>query len=176
MLNQLVLSVAEVHNKMISNIIVVTGSFVLLLVLLKHYAWDSIAQILKKREEKIANDIDSAEQARVNAAKYEKETEKRLSTSRKEAAEIIERAKVTGETSRQAILTEAEHEVLSIKGKAKKDIALEREQAMKSVKDDVAALSLEIAEKILTQELSTNAHEALINQYIEGLGSEYGNQ
>ncbi|HHA4562180.1 TPA: F0F1 ATP synthase subunit B, partial [Enterococcus faecium] len=43
--------------------------------------------------------------------------------------------------------------------------------ALNSVKDDVAELSLQIAEKILNKELSPEMHESLINQYIEGLGS-----
>ena len=48
---------------------------------------------------------------------------------------------------------------------------MERDAAMTSVKDDVAELSLQIAEKILNKELSPEAHEALINHYIEGLGN-----
>ncbi|MFP9041959.1 F0F1 ATP synthase subunit B, partial [Enterococcus faecalis] len=48
---------------------------------------------------------------------------------------------------------------------------VERDSALNSVKDDVAELSLQIAEKILNKELSPEMHESLINQYIEGLGS-----
>ncbi|MBO6462065.1 F0F1 ATP synthase subunit B, partial [Enterococcus faecalis] len=43
--------------------------------------------------------------------------------------------------------------------------------ALKEVKDDVADLSLQIAEKILGRELTPENHESLINKYIEGLGS-----
>ena len=69
MFNQLVISVADVHNTTISSMVVVTGSFLLLLVLLKKFAWNTIAETLKKREDKIANDIDSAEQSRIEAKK-----------------------------------------------------------------------------------------------------------
>ncbi|MFR3287886.1 MAG: ATP synthase F0 subunit B, partial [Enterococcus casseliflavus] len=79
MLNQLV--IAEVQNPMLGNIIVVSGSILLLLFLLKHFAWDAISSMMQKREDKIANDLDSAEQSRLNAAKLEKERQEKLARS-----------------------------------------------------------------------------------------------
>ena len=73
MLNQL--AIAEVGNPMLGNIIVVSGSFLILMFLLKHFAWGPISDILKKREDKIANDLDSAEKSRINSAKMEQERE-----------------------------------------------------------------------------------------------------
>ncbi|WP_165003651.1 MULTISPECIES: F0F1 ATP synthase subunit B [unclassified Enterococcus] len=169
MLNQL--AIAEVGNPMLGNIIVVSGSFLILLVLLKHFAWGPISDILKKREDKIANDLDSAEQSRINSAKMEQEREQQLLASRSDAADIIKNAKESGELSRQNILKDTQEEVARLKSKAQADIMMERDSALNSVKDDVADLSLQIAEKILNKELSPEMHESLINQYIEGLGS-----
>ncbi|EQC81121.1 ATP synthase B chain [Enterococcus sp. HSIEG1] len=50
MLNHLVL--AEVKNAMLGNIILVSGSILLLLFLLKHFAWDAISSMMQKREKK----------------------------------------------------------------------------------------------------------------------------
>ena len=93
-------------------------------------------------------------------------------SSQTEAAEIIKSAKDSGETSRQKILSETKSEVGRLKEKAQADIQLEKEAALTSVKDDVADLSLQIAAKILNKELTPQAHESLINDYIEGLGSQ----
>lgn len=169
MLNQL--AIAEVGNPMLGNIIVVSGSFLILMFLLKHFAWGPISDILKKREDKIANDLDSAEKSRINSAKMEQEREQQLLASRSDAADIIKNAKESGELSRQNILKETQEEVARLKSKAETDIMLERDTALNSVKDDVADLSLQIAAKILNKELSPEMHESLINQYIEGLGS-----
>lgn len=169
MLNQL--AIAEVGNAMLGNIIVVSGSFLILMFLLKHFAWGPISDILKKREDKIANDLDSAEKSRINSAKMEQEREQQLLASRSDAADIIKNAKESGELSRQNILKETQEEVARLKSKAQTDIMLERDTALNSVKDDVADLSLQIAAKILNKELSPEMHESLINQYIEGLGS-----
>lgn len=169
MLNQL--AIAEVGNPMLGNIIVVSGSFLILMFLLKHFAWGPISDILKKREDKIANDLDSAERSRINSEKMEQEREQQLLASRSDAADIIKNAKESGELSRQNILKETQEEVARLKSKAQTDIMLERDTALNSVKDDVADLSLQIAAKILNKELSPEMHESLINQYIEGLGS-----
>ena len=47
----------------LGTMIVVSGAFLILMLLLKKYAWGAIVDILTQREEKIANDLDSAEQS-----------------------------------------------------------------------------------------------------------------
>lgn len=165
------LAIIEVNNPMLGNIIVVSGSFLILMLLLKHFAWGPINDILKKREDKIANDLDFAEKSRINSAKMEQELEQQLLASRSDAADIIKNAKEIGELSRQNILRDTQEEIERLKRKAQTDIMLERDSVLNSVKDDVADLSLQIAEKILNTELSPEIHKSLINQYIKGLGS-----
>ena len=153
----------------LGTMIVVSGAFLILMLLLKKYAWGAIVDILTQREEKIANDLDSAEQSRV-AAKMEKERQQQLLSSRSEAAEIIKNAKESGEQTRQKTLKETTAEVTRLREKARTDISQEREEALSSVKNEVADLSLQIAAKILNKELTPDAHEALIDSYIESLG------
>ncbi|HLQ40714.1 MAG TPA: F0F1 ATP synthase subunit B [Tetragenococcus sp.] len=173
MLNQLVLSVAEVHNTTISSIVVVSGSFLILLALLKKYAWNAVVGMMDKREEKIASDIDTAEQSREKAQKLAEERQTQLNSSRAQATDIIRNAKSTGESSRQQLIADGQTQVSKMREKAQSDILNERENAMESVKDDVADLSLEIAKKILQEELSEQTHRALIDQYIESMGSDH---
>ena len=67
-------------------------------------------------------------------------------------------------------LKETTAEVTRLREKARTDISQEREEALSSVKNEVADLSLQIAAKILNKELTPDAHEALIDSYIESLG------
>lgn len=73
----------------------------------------------EKREDKIANDLDSAEQSRINSAKMEQEREQQLLASRSDAADIIKNAKESGELSRQNILKDAQEEAARLKAKPK---------------------------------------------------------
>ncbi|GCF93390.1 ATP synthase subunit b [Enterococcus florum] len=165
------LVIAEAVNPTLGNLIVVTGAFLILLLLLKKFAWKSVSDILKRREEKIANDLDSAEQSRIKAAELAKERETQLASSRSDAADIIKSAKENGELSRQTIINDAKDEAMRLKDRTKTEIKEERETALTSVKDDVADLSLKIAEKILSKELTGEAHQELIDQYIDQLGT-----
>lgn len=165
------LVIAEAVNTTLGNLIVVTLSFVILMALLKKFAWVAVQDILKKREDKIANDLDSAEQSRIKAAELEKERETQLASSRSDAADIIKNAKESGELSRQNIIKDTKEEVTRLKDRAQAEIKDERENALTSVKDDVATLSLQIAEKILSKELSQDAHQDLINDYMNKLGN-----
>lgn len=154
----------------LGSIIVVSGAFLILMLLIKKFAWGAITDILKQREDKIANDLDSAEQSRIKAAQMEQQRQEQLLYSKSEAAEIIKKAKESGDQNHRKALAETTEEVSRIKEKAQKDIEQEHDQAIAAIKDEVASMSIQIAEKILAKELTTGAHEALINSYIENLG------
>lgn len=100
----------------------------------------------------------------------QEERQQKLLSSKSEAADIIKNAKESGDQNRQKILSETNDEVSRLREKARQDISQEHEEALASVKDEVASLSLQIAEKILNKELTPDAHDSLINSYIEGLG------
>jgi len=88
MLNQLVVGEAAEPSTTLGTIIVVSGAFLILMLLIKKYAWTAITEMLQKREDKIANDLDSAEQSRLAAAELEKERQQKLLSSKTEAADI----------------------------------------------------------------------------------------
>ncbi|MDH6364613.1 F-type H+-transporting ATPase subunit b [Enterococcus sp. PF1-24] len=157
----------------IGSVLTVSISFLLLLLLLKKFAWGPVTEILQKREEKIANDLDAAEESRIKAAEMEKQRESQLQNSRTDAAEIIKSAKENGEVSRQNILAETQVEVSKMKEKAKNDIRQEQETALATVKDEVAELSIQLVAKILEQELTPETQNTLISQYIDDLGSHH---
>lgn len=154
----------------LGNILVASGAFVILLLLIKKFAWGNITAIFEKRAKKISDDIDEAERARNSAQKLEKEREQKLLSSRQEAQSIIQTAKDSASKSRQNILAEAESEAQRKKQQANQDIAQSKSEALANVKDDVADLSLQIASKILGKELTKEGHQELINSFVEKLG------
>ncbi|TAA67210.1 ATP synthase F0 subunit B [Streptococcus sp. LQJ-218] len=157
-------------GELIGNFILITGSFILLLVLIKKFAWSNITSIFEERAEKIATDIDSAEQARQKAEALAQKREDELSGSRKEAKTIIENAKETAAQSKANILADAKLEAGRLKEKANQEIAQNKVEALQSVKDEVADLTVSLAGKIISQNLDGYAHKELIDQYIDQLG------
>ncbi|WP_081510369.1 F0F1 ATP synthase subunit B [Streptococcus pneumoniae] len=157
-------------GELIGNFILITGSFILLLVLIKKFAWSNITGIFEERAEKIASDIDRAEEARQKAEVLAQKREDELAGSRKEAETIIENAKETAEQSKANILADAKLEAGHLKEKANQEIAQNKVEALQSVKGEVADLTISLAGKIISQNLDSHAHKALIDQYIDQLG------
>ncbi|WP_084588025.1 F0F1 ATP synthase subunit B [Streptococcus pneumoniae] len=157
-------------GELIGNFILITGSFILLLVLIKKFAWSNITGIFEERAEKIASDIDRAEEARQKAEVLAQKREDELAGSRKEAKTIIENAKETAEQSKANILADAKLEAGHLKEKANQEIAQNKIEALQSVKGEVADLTISLAGKIISQNLDSHAHKALIDQYIDQLG------
>ena len=150
----------------------VSISFLLLMLLIKKFAWGPITKMLDERAEKIASDIDGAEQAKEDAVKLAETGKADLTAARAEAAAIVKKAKETAETTADNIILDAKRETQSFRDKAEHELAIEREQIIDSARREVAELSIQIAQKILKKELDASTHEELINSYIEGLGSE----
>ncbi|CIO50353.1 proton-translocating ATPase, F0 sector, subunit b [Streptococcus pneumoniae] len=141
-----------------------------MLVLIKKFAWSNITGIFEERAEKIASDIDRAEEARQKAEVLAQKREDELAGSRKEAKTIIENAKETAEQSKANILADAKLEAGHLKEKANQEIAQNKVEALQSVKGEVADLTISLAGKIISQNLDSHAHKALIDQYIDQLG------
>ena len=157
-------------STIIGDFILIAGSFLLLIFLVKKYAWGNISSVLDARAEKIANDIDGAEIARKKAEELASKREAELAGSRKEAKTIIENAKETAEKSKADILAEAKLEAGRLKDKANQEITQNKAEALQSVKGEVADLTISLAGKIITQNLDSRAHKELIDQYIDQLG------
>ena len=142
----------------IGDFILIAGSFLLLIFLVKKFAWGNITSILEERSKKITDDIDGAESARKKAEELAQKRENELAGSRQEATTIIEHAKETAEKNKAGILADAA------------EVAQSKAEALNSIKDDVADLTVSLASKILSQQLDTKAHSELIDRYIDKLG------
>ena len=157
-------------GELIGNFILIAGSFILLIVLVKKYAWSNLTSVFEERANKIAADIDGAEQARQKAETLAQKREDELAGSRNEAKTIIENAKETAEKSKADILADAKVESGRLKEKANQEIAQNKAEALQSVKGEVADLTISLAGKIISKNLDSHAHKELIDQYIDQLG------
>ena len=141
-------------SEIIGNFILIAGSFLLLIFLVKKFAWNNINDILEARAKKITDDIDGAESARQKAEELASKREEELAGSRKEAASIVENAKETAEKNKSQILSEATQEAVRLN----------------SIKGDVADLTVNLASKLLSQQLDAEGQRQLIDRYLDELG------
>lgn len=144
--------------------------FLVLLALLRKFAFGPLMGIMKERENRITNEIKSAEQSNAEAKKLVEEQRELLKQSRLEAQELIENAKKLGEEQKNSILSEARTESERIKNSAVKEIEQEKDQAIAALRQQVASLSVHIASKVIEKELNEQDQQNLINEYIKDLG------
>lgn len=157
-------------NTVLGNIIVVSGAFIILLVLLRLFAWNAITSVFASRAKKISDDIDAAEANNKQAADLVKQRQAELAGSKEEAANIIQVANDTASQNRAKILATAIEEATSLKKRAQEDIEQERKEALNTVKGNVADISVQIAEKLIGQSLDASAQQELIDSYLAKLG------
>jgi F-type H+-transporting ATPase subunit b len=152
------------------DIIFQLAAFLVLLALLRKYAFGPLMGIMKTREEHIANEIKSAEENHLEAKKLAAEQRELIKQSRVDASQLIENAKKLGEEQKDEIIRIARSEAERLKESAKQEIQQEKEQAVTALREQVASLSVLIASKVIEKELSEQDQEKLINEYIKEVG------
>ncbi|MGO4889154.1 F0F1 ATP synthase subunit B [Anaerobacillus sp. MEB173] len=146
--------------------------FVILLALLRKYAFGPIMGIMKKREEHIVNEIEQAEKNRKESEKLVSEQKVAIQTARKEAQEIVESAKKLAQQQSNEIVTASRAEAERLKEDALKEIQTEKERAVTQLREQVASLSVLIASKVIEKELNEQEQEKMIKEYIKEVGEE----
>jgi len=173
--NSLVLGAAEAgaHSGInTGDILFQLAMFIVLLVLLKIFAWGPLMGIMKQREEHVANEIQAAENSRLEAKKLLEEQRALLKDARSEAQGLIENAKKQGDLQREEIIAAARAEGERLVETAKLDIDQQKAKAVAAIREQVAHLSVMIASKVIEKELSEADQEKLINDYIQEAGEE----
>ncbi|WP_114351500.1 F0F1 ATP synthase subunit B [Saliterribacillus persicus] len=148
------------------------ASFLILLYLLKRFAWGPLMNKMEERENHIANEIDTAEKNRIDAEKASTEANEQLKATRQEAMTIIEEAKKAGQQQEKTIIEAAHEAAARMKKSAEEDIAREKEKAIEALQAQVATLSVQIATKVIEKEINAQDQEQLINDYIKQVGEE----
>ena len=137
-------------------------NFTLLAVLLYFVAYKPILRMLDDRSARIQKGLEDAELASKRAAEMEQEFELRIAAARKEGQEIIAQSTQLSEKARQDILDKAREESSAQIGKAREEIARERDLAMAELRQQVADLSLTISEKVIGETLDEQGQRRLI--------------
>ena len=129
-------------------------TFLILLIILKKFAWKPILGAVSEREESIKNALLSAENARKEMQNLQSDNQRILQEARLERDAMLKDAREMKEKMVADAKNEAQAQGLKMIEQAKAAIEGEKNAALAELKSHVATLSLEIAEKLLKDELS----------------------
>ncbi|MCB7481865.1 F0F1 ATP synthase subunit B [Christiangramia sediminis] len=141
--------------------------FLVLLFLMAKFAWKPILSSVRNREQSINDALASAENARKEMQNLKSDNEQLMKEARAERDAILKEARELKEKVIADASEEAKVKADKIVADAKRSIELEKQSAMAELKNHVAELSVEIAEKIVRKELSgKNEQHQMIEKMI----------
>ncbi len=143
-------------------------SFSIVLFILGKFAWPAILKSLKEREQSIEEALQAAEKAREDIQSMQLDNEKLLKQAKEERDDILREARKIKddiiEKSKEVAVTERER----ILAAAREDIRNEKMSVITDLKNQMAQISIDIAEKVMREELSkSDKQKELINKLID---------
>ena len=157
-------------------VIVELVTFLIMLAILARYVYPEIVKLAEARQRQIAEQLREAEEARTAAEQRLKEAEEKLNDARKTAQGVIEAAAKSAEQLRQEMRQKAEEESKRTVEAARKEIEAERDQAVRSVRSEVASLVVAATEKVIGETLDDDKHRQLIDKAINEVASGNGSR
>ncbi len=134
-------------------------SFTIVFLILRKFAWKPILNILKQREERIEKALKAAQDARIEMQKLQANNEQIVAEARKQADNIIKEAREIKEKIIAEAKQQASIEAEKVFAASKLAIENQKIQAMNEIRNQIAELSVLIAEKIVRKELQNNEQQ-----------------
>ena len=142
-------------------------TFLLLLTILKKFAWKPLLEILDERQKSIEDSLDAAEKARQELENINKESDAILSKAKTEAQSIVADAKSAGDNMREEIMSKSKEEANQQLENAKTQIDAEKNKALTEIRKEVVDLSVSVAEKIIRKNISKEDNKSIIDESLK---------
>ena len=143
-------------------------AFLVVLLILAKTAWKPILKMLRDREDSIENALQEADKARQEMSNLRSDNEKLLQEAREERDNILKEAREVKESIISDAKKKASEEGDRMIASAKSEIENQKRSALQELKSQVATLSIEIAEKVIREQLSDETRQKeLVNNYLE---------
>ena len=153
-------------------IIFTWANLIILMLVMKKLLFKPIMDMLEKRDSEVNEMYQKAEDAQKNSEALEIEYTQKLSAAKEEASRIMKDATYEATLKGEAIVSDAQKQASALLTKAQKEIEREKEAAVSEIKNDIASLAVNIAEKVIEKDLNENDHERLLEEFISGSGEE----
>ena len=139
-------------------------SFAILVWFTTKFIWPQLNGAIEERQKKVAEGIAAAERARAELKDADAKVAVEIKQARLQATEIIDKAQQQGNQLLEKARAEATEEINRLKAQAQDEIASMAQRAREQLREQVGALAVRGAEKIVQREIDPAAHKALLDQ------------
>ena len=141
-----------------------------LFMLMSYLLFNPARKLLKDRQERIANDIDSAKEDKESAAALKAEYESKLKDIDKEAEQILAEARQKALKNEAKIVDEAKEEASRIIKRAQEEAELEKKHAMDDMKQEMIQIASLMAQKVVAASIDTDIQDTLVEETLNKMG------
>lgn len=138
--------------------------FLVVLFVLKRFAFGPVQQMIDTRRERIQAALDEADNARIEARELLEEHRKLIGQAKTESEEILAEARRIAEAQRERVKVETEEDRQRRLEETRRQIEQATQQALGQIRDEVGKLSLLAAEKITRKSLTGPDQQRLIDE------------
>ncbi len=146
--------------------------FLVVLWLLRKYAWDRLLSFIEKRRETIAAEFESIEKTRGEADTLRRKYEEELSGIEATRRARIQEAAHEASGIASQIREDARREAVEMRAKAGQDIGMEMDKANAAFRNQMVEAVITATEKLIRQRLDDAQHRRLINEFLDDVGSQ----
>lgn len=145
------------------------AAFIILLIVVVFFAYKPVKKMLKKRQDYIEQEISDAEKNKAEAEINLSQSQEAILSSKKEAAQILEDARLQAEKDRQIALENTRLEIAKLKTTAQEDIVRSRQEALDDIHKEMVEVALLTSKEILKREVNEKDNARLAEEFIEKL-------
>ena len=150
-----------------------TVVFLIVFFILKKAGFPAIIKMVNDRKEYIDDSLKKAHEANEKLAKFQKQGESILQEARDKQATILKEAAETRDAIVEKAQDKAREECARLLSDAKSQIETEKQNAIREIRTQVAELSVQIAEKVLKEKLSSDKEQMdMINRLLDEVSSD----
>ncbi len=141
-------------------------SFLVLFVVLYLLLYKPLLRVMDQRSARIRESLETAEQAREEAAKSQADMQRQIEDARSEGQAMITQAREVADRFREEELAKARQEIAGERDRAQANIQRERDAAIEELRGEFAGLAIKAAERVVGKSLDESAHRDLIEDVL----------
>lgn len=154
------------------NIVWTIVNILVLFLLLKHFLFKPITEMMESRTAEIENNLKDAEDQKQKASELTAQYEEKLQGAHAEAAQIVSEARQRGQREYDAILKTAGQDAQKEQERARANMEREREEMLRGVQENVTELVLLTASKLSQKELDEESDRKLVDSFLLEAGGD----
>lgn len=151
---------------------IVACAVLFLFALLSYFVFNPARDLLRRRQERVLSELESAAREKEEALTYKLEYEDKLKNAEKSADEIISEGRKKANKRSEEIIAAANEEAARIRLRTEKEIELEKAKVKDDVKQEMVDVAKAMASKFISENMDADRQAALVDEVINEMGDK----